>query len=89
MHSEEIEVQTKIAELQADIQIYLAISIGFFATAVAVLAIFFQVFMSKDVVWVSGLIVAESILAVGSMWTFRKVDAVRKELGKLREKYTW
>ena len=89
MHSEEIEVQIKIAELRADIQIALAISIGFFAAVVAVVAMLFQVIASEDVILAVVLTVLEVFLAVGCYKAVNKLKVERKELGKLREKYEW
>ena len=95
MHNDEIEIQIKIAELQTDIEIYLAISIGLLAAVIAVAAIAFQIYpLMKEldlgiVIPFILLVILEFVMTYYTQKSVDRMIAKRNELKRLREKYAW
>ena len=95
LHREETEIQIKLTELQVDIEIYLAITIGLLAGIIAVAAIAFQVYpllKTNDLGIIAAypaLVILEFVFLYYSLKSVNKLQRKRKELKKLREKYLW
>jgi len=94
----DIELQIRLAELQADIQINLTIAFGFFAGFIALVIGFMQIFYTLPweesfMVTKIGFAVLIIILIVGcwicAFQFANKVTAIRKEFEKLRKEYSW
>jgi undecaprenyl pyrophosphate phosphatase UppP len=95
-YREDIEVQIRIAELQADIQTYLTIGFGFFAVGITIIVGLIQVIFSVPSEQTFEKLLLSLLCIVGELVTARytmifaeKADAARKELKKLRKRYTW
>lgn len=96
MHNEDRELQIRLAELQADIQINLTVCFGLLAVFMAVMIGLEQIYftLSPERVFEKLFIpIAISILAVMLLVYLRiflkKADEARKELGKLKKQYIW
>lgn len=95
LHREETEIQIKLAELQVDIEIYLAITIGLLAATIAIVAIAFQIYpllKENDLGIITAyptLVILGFVLLYYSYKSIDKLKDKRKELSKLRQEYLW
>jgi hypothetical protein len=96
LHSEEAEIQILLADLQTDVQIYLAMSIGFLAGLVAIAAIAVQIYLAHFTINYSFLfilfvftIISEYSCFYGCYHFAKKAKVARDEIKKLRAKYVW
>jgi len=96
LRDEDRELQIKLAELQADIQIYLTACFGFLAGFLAILIGFEQIYftLSPEEI-LSKIYLAISIPLVGivcfvtAIFFARKAFRARKQMEELRKKYVW
>jgi hypothetical protein len=93
LHSEETEIQILLADLQTDVQIYLAMSIGFLAGLVAIVAIAVQIYLAHFTSDYSFLFVLLVFALITECFSFygcihfgKKAKVARDEIKKLRAK---
>ena len=96
LHNEDRELQIRLAELQADVQINLTIAFGFFAGFVAFMIGFEQIYFSlssentlmKSIIFV--FIALAGIACFISVTYFAgKAQDARKQMEELRKRYVW
>ena len=93
-HNEDRELDIKIAELQADIQIYLTITFGLFGVFAAAAFCFLQIMWTVEPVEIriilGVLAVIASFLSAYSAYYFaRRVKSTRDKIRDLRMQYVW
>ena len=96
LHFEDRELQIRLAELQADVQIYLTACFGFLAVFLAIIIGFEQIYftLSPEEI-LSKIYLAISIPLVGfacfvaAIFFARKAFYARKQMEELRKKYVW
>jgi len=96
LHNEDRELQIKLAELQADVQINLTVCFGFLAVFITTIIGFQQIYFSlppeatllKDYLSVSIVVIAFTLLGV-SFYFINKAQDARKQMNKLRKQYIW
>jgi len=96
LHNEDRELQIKLAELQADIQIYLTLCFGFMALFAALMIGYLQIHFSlppehtftRNIVFVS-IVVCGIILLGFTNYFFNKARDTRKQMKELRKRYIW
>ena len=96
LHREDRELQIRLAELQADIQIYVTVCFGLFAGFVALIIGFEQIYFSlspEEVVTKTSifiLIILGGIVCLSfSVFFLRKMFDARKQMEELRKQYAW
>ena len=96
LHNEDRELQIRLAELQADVQINLTICFGLLAICFAVIIglqqIYFTLSPEKNELRNSILIAMVGCLIIVSIVTstyLNKANRARKQIGELRERYVW
>lgn len=96
LHREDRELQIRLAELQADIQIYLTLSFGLLAMLIAVMVGLQQIYfilpservLSKNFIsFFIPLIGFVCFFAV--IFLIKKMFDTREQMKKLRKKYAW
>jgi len=95
-HGEDLELQIKLAQLQADVQIYLTMCFGFIAVLVAFIIGFMQTFyiLPSDQDFVKNelfalILVLNTIMILLTYYYIKKAKAARAEMKKLEERYAW
>jgi membrane protein implicated in regulation of membrane protease activity len=96
LYSEETEIQIRLAELQANIQVYLAIAVGFFAAVFGLAAILYQVLLAYTasnelylLVSIVAILILEFFCAYYTNLFVKKMTKSRNEIEKLKAKYVW
>jgi len=96
LRNEDRELQIKLAELQADIQIYLTICFAFLAGFLAIMIGFEQIYFSlppEEIIsktYIGILIpIVGSVCFVSVLFFARKAFHARKQMDELRKKYVW
>jgi len=98
VHKHDLELQIKLAELQADIQINLTAAFGFLAVFSALLIGYMQIFFTLP--WEESFMATRInfavmiiIITVGCwiciIYFFSRVIAFRKKIEELRKEYCW
>lgn len=92
--NEEREFQISLAELQADVQIYLSIALAFMGVlityAIGLEQLYFSLSSKSDVVALSviiSLVVGVVISFIAFRYFISKADRARKKIPELRKKY--
>jgi len=93
---EDRELQIRLAELQADVQINLTICFGFFAGFLAIIMGFEQIYFSlpEENIFMKNLVslliyVSAFALLYVTFHFIRKAQDARKQIGELRKRYVW
>ena len=98
MHNQDRELQIRLAKLQANVQIYIAIAFGFVALFMSIYAVLVQIFFSlpiearfSSVGWlISGLmLMIMGAFGFSVVYFLRKALGSRDELEKLKKEYCW
>lgn len=95
MHNEDRELQIKLAELQADIQINISICIGIFAILVAIMIGLEQIYFTLPEQSIERIyiFIPELGLAIFSFVAVvpfaRRAENARKKMAELRKQYVW
>jgi glucan phosphoethanolaminetransferase (alkaline phosphatase superfamily) len=98
VHKQDVELQIRLAELQADIQIYLTAVFGFLAGFLALIIGYMQIFftlpweesfMATRIVFAVVIIILIVGCGVSIIHFVRKVVAFRNEIEELRKEYSW
>ena len=98
MHNQDRELQIRLAELQANVQIYIAVAFGFAALFMSIYAILVQIFFSLSIEArfssVGWLIIGLMLMSMGAFgfsvaYFLRKAVASRDEIEKLKKEYCW
>lgn len=96
LHNEEKELQIRLAELQADIQINLTACFGIVALLFTVLIgleqILFVLRPEQYSIAIYLLIIIPILAAVGMLtilYFLRRIQVVRKQIGELWKEYCW
>ncbi len=88
---EDRELEIRLAELQADIQVYTASAFGFMATFLALTVAFMQPLTASSGIttlfWVMLTLVADMCSGVFSVSFLKKAIKARKQMKELRERY--
>lgn len=94
--NEDRELQIKIAELQADVQINLAACFGFLAVFVTIMIGFEQIYFSLPpdasivrVYIVVSIIIAAFVTLFVASYFFRKAMRARDQIKELKKQYVW
>jgi membrane protein implicated in regulation of membrane protease activity len=96
MHNQDRELQIRLAELQADIQINLTICFGFFAgfigIAVAVMQIIYS--LSSEQIALKIMLAIFTVVAIIFCWYYtyffaKRVETARDKLKDLQKQYVW
>lgn len=96
IHNEDLELQIRLAELQADVQIFLTAGFAFLAGFVTIMIGFEQIYfvLPPDSALVKILIIT-IITSAGVacffivVFFFRKVLRIKEQMGELRKEYVW
>lgn len=96
LHNEDRELQIKLAELQADIQIYITICFALFVGLIALMLAFEEIYFTLPPEHGSIKTIFSILIAVAgvfcSSYTIFFIDkaiTAKKQMGKLREQYLW
>jgi hypothetical protein len=96
LHDEEKEFQIRLAELQADIQIYLTSCWGMVAVLFTILVglqqIFFILRPDQYLVAISFSITIPALAVIGLLivhYFLNKIEIARRQISALRKKYCW
>lgn len=95
MQNEDRELQIRLAELQADVEINLTACFGFMAILVPLLILFQELLFSpsatvlmKEVFSITAVALAVILLLVALFFIKRAIDA-RMQMSELRKKHIW
>jgi len=96
IHNEDLELQIRLAELQADVQINLTVCFGMLAVLFAVMVgieqIYFTLPQESSFIRYS-LVAAIAIAGFSCMYVVRvfggRVDRARKNMQELKKEYVW
>lgn len=98
MHNQDKELQIRLAELQANVQIYIAMAFGFAALFMSIYAVFVQTFFSLPIEarfsstgWliISGMLMIMGAFGFSIVYFLRKAVASKDEMEKLKKDYCW
>jgi len=96
LHNEDRELKIRLAELQADVQIWLTFCFGLLGFLIATILSYVQIFFSSspEAIAVKGflpfLIVVMAFLFLGIFHCFtRKVQDAKRQMAELRKRYVW
>ena len=94
LHNEDLELQIKLAELEAEVQTNLTASFGFFAGILTILLAFQQRYfqpepsLDKTVILIGMLVSLLPCLIVAVLF-FRRALNARKDIKELKKQYVW
>lgn len=96
-HKHDVELQIRLAELQADIQINLTAAFGFLAAFLALTIGIMQIILMLPSgesfmpikIFFAALATAAALCGIGIIHFLHKVNEFRKEFEELKKEYCW
>jgi len=93
-HNEDRELDIRLAELQADIQIYLAVTFGLFGILAAAAFCLLQIMYTQEIVETKIILgvlaaTASNLSAYSAYYFAKKVKETRDKIKNLRKRYVW
>ena len=94
LHNEDLELQIKLAELQADVQINLTAFFGLLAGILTIWLAFQQIYFQPDpsldkTAILAGMAVCLALSLIFLVLFLRRALNARREIKELKERYVW